>query len=201
MFAYCLNNPVNLDDSEGNWPQWLKDGVKWVTKEIVKPIVKAIQNGLAEVDLTLSTGFNVSGTTSFWIFNGQLGVSVDTKGNVAIQQSFGGGLTTGEPSISGTAYASITNAPNIDKLDGPFYQVGGSIAAPVGGIPAAAGGDIVFMPDAELNKGYFGLTGNIGFGTPGAEVHVEWGNTSTFSTTRFNVFDIARGIYNMIMEW
>lgn len=201
MFAYCLNNPVNLDDSEGNWPQWLKDGIKWATKEIGKPIVKAIQNSLAEVDMTVSAGYNVSGTPSFWIFNGQLGISADTKGNVAIQKSFGGGLTVGNYGISGTGYASITNAPNIDKLNGPFYQVGGSSAAVVGGVPVAAGGDIVFMPDTELNKGYFGLTGNIGFGTPGVEAHVEWGNTSTFTATRFNVFDIARDIYNMIMEW
>ena len=24
MFTYCFNNPVNLDDSEGNWPKWAK---------------------------------------------------------------------------------------------------------------------------------------------------------------------------------
>ena len=24
LFAYCFNNPVNLTDSEGDWPKWLK---------------------------------------------------------------------------------------------------------------------------------------------------------------------------------
>ena len=24
LFAYCFNNPVNLIDSEGNWPKWMK---------------------------------------------------------------------------------------------------------------------------------------------------------------------------------
>ena len=25
LFAYCFNNPVNLSDENGDWPQWLKD--------------------------------------------------------------------------------------------------------------------------------------------------------------------------------
>ena len=24
MFAYCMNNPVNMSDSTGNWPRWLE---------------------------------------------------------------------------------------------------------------------------------------------------------------------------------
>ena len=24
MFAYCMNNPVNMDDQSGHWPKWLK---------------------------------------------------------------------------------------------------------------------------------------------------------------------------------
>ena len=23
MFVYCLNNPVNMDDSNGEWPKWV----------------------------------------------------------------------------------------------------------------------------------------------------------------------------------
>ena len=42
---------------------------------------------------------------------------------------------------------------------------------------AGVGGDVMFMPDPALNTGYFGLTGNVGFGTPGKEFHVEWGTT------------------------
>ena len=25
MFAYCMNNPVNMSDPTGNWPQWIKN--------------------------------------------------------------------------------------------------------------------------------------------------------------------------------
>ena len=43
LFAYCLNKPVNLDDPNGHWPQWLKNSVKWVTEKVFKPVVKAVQ--------------------------------------------------------------------------------------------------------------------------------------------------------------
>ena len=203
MFAYCFNNPVNMSDSSGHWPQWMKNTVKWVAKNIVKPVVKTVQKTLSKVDLTYSTGVNMSGTPSAWIFNGQIGVSMDTKGNVAIQASGGGGITGGDPGISITRYQSVTNAPNIDKLNDAYYQVGGSIAVPIEGVPVpvAAGGDVMFMPDPELNTGYFGLTGNVGFGSPGKEFHVERGTTVTLPYTQFNVYEVARSVYIKIMEW
>ena len=201
LFAYCFDNPVNMDDQAGNWPKWIKNTVKWVAKNIVKPVVKTVQKTLSKVDLTYSTGVNVSGTPSAWIFNGQIGISMDTKGNVAIQASGGGGITGGDPGISITRYQSVTNAPNIDKLNDAYYQVGGSIAVPIEGVPVAAGGDVMFMPDPALNTGYFGLTGNVGFGTPGKEFHVEWGTTVTLPYTQFNVYEVARSVYIKIMEW
>lgn len=38
MFAYCLNNPVNMFDDFGNWPKWMKKAANWVNKTIIKPI-------------------------------------------------------------------------------------------------------------------------------------------------------------------
>lgn len=66
---------------------------------------------------------------------------------------------------------------------------------PIEGVPVAAGGDVMFMPDPALNTGYFGLTGNVGFGTPGKEFHVEWGTTVTLPYTQFNVYEVARSVY------
>jgi RHS repeat-associated protein len=197
LFEYCFNNPINMTDEGGEWPNFLKKAVKWVAKEVVKPIVKSIQNALADVDLTLSLGFNISGTPSGFIFNGQIGVSMDTKGNIAIQHTVGGGVATGTPGISGTVYASITNAPDISKLEGPYAQVGASAAG--GGLAVA--GDVMIIPDSENDTSYFGATFNGGFGTPGAEFHVEWGETETIEATSFNIFDFARDIYIKIMEW
>lgn len=109
---------------------------------------------------------------------------MDTKGNVAIQASGGGGITGGDPGIS------ITR-----------YQIGGSIAVPIEGVPVAAGGNVMFMPAPENNTGYFGITGNVGLGTPGKEVHVEWGTTVTQPYFQVNIYEAARYVYIVIMEW
>ena len=163
--------------------------------------MKTIQKTASKVDFTYSRGVNFSGTPSAVIFNGQVGFSLDTKGNVAIQASGGGGFTGGDSGMSITDYVSVTNAPSINKLNGTFYQIGGSSAALVEGVPLAAGGDILFMPDTELNSGYFGLTGNVGFGVPGNDFHVEWGTTTTQRGSQYNIYDVARFAYIQIMEW
>ena len=201
LFAYCFNSPVNMDDETGNWPKWIKNTVKWVAKNIIKPIAKTVKKTLSNVDATYSRGINVSGTPSAFIFNLQAGISIDTKGNVAIQGSAGGGVTGGSPGASITAYQSVSNAPSIDKLEGLGYQIGGSVGVPVYGVPLAAGGDFNIIPDSTLSTTYLGATTNFGFGTPGGEFHVEWGETATWNSTRFNIFDVAEDIYIKIMEW
>ena len=200
-FSYCFNNPVNMNDENGCWPQWIKNAVKWVTKNVVMPVVKTAQEVLSKIDVTYSQGINISGTPSAFVFNLQAGLSIDTKGNVAIQSSIGGGVTGGSPSASITAYKSVTTAPSINSLDGDYYQIGGSAGIPVAGIPLAVGGDFSIIPDSTLDKRYVGATANIGFGIPGAEFHVEWGSTATWNETRFNLFDVADGLFIRIMEW
>jgi len=44
MFAYCLNNSANYYDSTGNLPKWIKSTVKWVNKNIVKPVVTFVKD-------------------------------------------------------------------------------------------------------------------------------------------------------------
>ena len=91
----------------------------------------------------------------------------------------------------------------IAELEDSFAQVGGSLLVSVKGIPIVIGKDIMFMPDSELNTGYFGSTTNIGlgFGLPGGEFHVEWGETATWKSTQFNIFDVAKVAYDKTMEW
>ena len=38
MFAYCMNNPVNMFDLSGNWPKWIKAVAKWVNNNIIQPV-------------------------------------------------------------------------------------------------------------------------------------------------------------------
>ena len=156
---------------------------------------------LSKHNATYSCGFNLSGTPSLFSYNLQGAISMDTKGNVAIQGATGAGLTGGTPSASFTAYSSVTNAPSIDKLNGIGYQIGGSAGIPVYGVPLAVGGDFNIIPDTDKNTVYLGATANAGVGVPGAEFHVEMGYTETLDATQFNIWEVARSIYIVIMEW
>ena len=149
LFSYCFNNPINMSDPEGNWPQWIKNTVKWVTKNVVKPVVKTVKNTLSKFDATFSKGSNISFAIINFSFNIQGGISIDTKGNVAIQHSTGIGSSTESLTFSATTYKSVTNAPNIEKLEGNAYQIGGSVGVPVSNIPLSAGADLSIIPDYE----------------------------------------------------
>ena len=111
-----------------------------------------------------------------------------------MQGSYAGGITTGTPSIAGGIYQTITNAPSIDKLEGFGCQIGGAIQVPIYEIPLMFGIDINLFPDTDTGKMYFGFTRTAGFGTPGGEFHIEWGNTGTLEKTRVNLFDFLRGL-------
>lgn len=93
----------------------------------------------------------------------------------------------------------FTNSTSIYKLNGLGYQIGGYYGIPVYGIPLAVGAEVNAIPDHELNRTSFGATRSLGFGTPGSDFHIEWGQTTTW--THFNIFDTAKGIYIKIMEW
>ena len=43
LYAYCFNNPVNLTDSSGNWPQWITDAIGWIGDNIVTPVKDCIE--------------------------------------------------------------------------------------------------------------------------------------------------------------
>ena len=38
MFAYCLNNPVNMYDASGNLPEWIRDKLRWIEDNVISPI-------------------------------------------------------------------------------------------------------------------------------------------------------------------
>ena len=183
-------------DPSGHVLESIKYAIKWIAKNIGKPVVKTIQKHLSCIDLTCSSGINISGTPSFWIFNGQAGLSIDTKGNVAVQASGGDGLTVGTPSVAASFYGSITNAPSINELNGSGYQIGKSVLIPTDRIPIVLGNDFNIIPDTQRHRMYYGTTYTIGtgYGSPGGEFHIEWGETGTIRQTQFNLFNIARYI-------
>lgn len=97
----------------------------------------------------------------------------------------------------------LTNAPNINKLEGTGYQFGGSFNAPLPApISISGGGEFNIIPDNELNKHYYGITRFAGVAPPimSGEGHVEWGETFPITST-LNVFDTVDSVCVKIMEW
>lgn len=201
MFAYCLGNPVGMLDQNGELPKCIEDFGKSIMNKHIKPTAKKIKQELSEIDLTYSSGVSSTLIPFVGLINAQSCISIDTKGNVAIQSSVGGGVTTGTPGTSITRYSTITNAPSVEQLNGLGYQLGGSMGFPVEGIPMVFGGDFNIIPDRSKNTTYYGLTGNWGFGSPGLELHASIDDTITLNHTQFNIFDTIEKIYDRYIGW
>lgn len=43
LFSYCVNNPVNMSDSTGNWPKLVANALNWVSN-IIDRVVDALSN-------------------------------------------------------------------------------------------------------------------------------------------------------------
>ena len=202
VFAYCLNDPVNRSDSDGN--KSLKDIAKSAIKGFVKHVVKPVNNWTAKqiskLDFTYSTGLGLSGSFGIWNMSGQLGLSIDSGGNVEMQYTVGGAVTTGS-GVSLMNYQTITNAPNVTNLHDDGYQVGASVGVPIYNIPAAAGADINIIPDTDANRTYYGFTSGAGLGTPGMEAHVGWSTTRPVKGIKFNINEIFNSFYDKILGW
>ena len=117
---------------------------------------------------------------------------------MAVQYTAGVSVTTAtSPGISAAAYQTITNVSEIDNLEGPAYQVGGSISNGV-----LIGGDLNLMPPTDaLPRGGIGITTIAGVAFSGVEVHVGVGNTKTWEKSKINIFDVAKDVYGKVMGW
>ena len=56
LFAYCMNNPVNMSDPSGGWPSWndikvgFKKVVNWVDNNIIQPVVGFVEDVVEDFD-------------------------------------------------------------------------------------------------------------------------------------------------------
>ena len=151
-----------------------------------------VKNTLSSWDGTCSAGFSFAGTFGMWNYNYQIGISIDFKGNFALQHTIATGTTTSNPYGSACFFVMITDAPSVNLLNGPGYQFGGSVSIPSPALTASMGGEFNII-DAG-SKYYYGATGLFGITTPGegiGELHAEWGNTNTILS--INIFDILLG--------
>ena len=85
MFAYCFNNPVNMSDSSGHWPQWMKDAANWVNNNIIQPVANFFSPSTNTISGRFQEGIlrgSGSLTGGYSEINGRLQVnSKDSKNN------------------------------------------------------------------------------------------------------------------------
>lgn len=174
--------------------------------EFTDSTVHIVKDNLAKIDFTYSFGGSASVTVGYFMFSGSIGLAMDTKGNMGIQGTLGGGLTTGIPTkgriegitFAGGGFTSISNAPDIYALENEGTNVGGSAFIPP--MLAVLGLDLNFLGNVNEKpyEGYYGLTASVSMGK-GYELHVTEGNT--FPVFKYvNVFDNWERVYNLYAD-
>ena len=63
LFAYCMNNPINMDDQNGNWPKWLKNAANAIGNAIGN-VVKAVGEVVTQAKAVLSIPSTVAKITA-----------------------------------------------------------------------------------------------------------------------------------------
>ena len=189
-FMYCGNNPINAADPTGHGI--IKDAIKrfasFVQEKVNTYKTKSKDNvGTVQLGATISGSVVMQGIAAW-------GVTFDRQGNVGVFFSSGGG--TGSPSLSACSLITITEAPTIDYLNGPSFQIGGSVD--VKGV--SVGAEYTGMMDSK-GEVYSGLTATAGVGfvfpSPG-EIHMDITRTRVEGV---NVFDEIDDVCTKIMEW
>ena len=192
MFAYCGNNPVNASDPLGRW--YIKDGIKWLTKNVMKPVTDSVQKAMGKLgNATHSAGVAVSAAFGGGI-SGTIGLATDNQGNVGFVASWS--ILAASPNASVSVYRSFTNAPSIKNLEGISVVAGGSVD--VYGV--SIGGEFTSFADTDTNDIYVGGAVSAGVGAP-IPIEVHGGVNNARVGGMFNVFDVLNKLYNRISAW
>ena len=192
MFAYCGNNPVNASDPLGRW--YIKDGIKWLTKNVMKPVTDSVQKAMGKLgNATHSAGVAVSAAFGGGI-SGTIGLATDNQGNVGFVASWS--ILAASPNASVSVYRSFTNAPSIKNLEGISVVAGGSVD--VYGV--SIGGEFTSFADIDTNDIYVGGAVSAGVGAP-IPIEVHGGVNNARVGGMFNVFDVLNKLYNRISAW
>ncbi|MBQ3519336.1 MAG: DNRLRE domain-containing protein [Clostridia bacterium] len=175
MYAYCLNDPVNLIDSNGDdptpgWAQRINNGTAtyedylealnadpsaWagLARSNVDRAIKTAKNynpGTTTIGVNVNGTWGMGGTVSF-------GIAYDNWGNVGLLLTIG--ILGGTPSVGVDGFATVTTAPDISRLEGAAVVAGGSVSLPT--MPSFGAEATVFY-DKYTSEMYIGGTGSVG---------------------------------------
>ena len=172
IFVYAANNPVNCSDPTGKSLiiDWIASKIEKVFSSSVNTFRNSFENG------TVSVGIDATASYIACV-NIQAAFVFDSAGYTAFQVTVSGGASTSKGGASVGVAVSESNAPSYRDLEGGSTQYGGSFAD---GIAVAAEGALF----GEYHE-FAANTGIVGVGTPGGEVHLQTGYTSTLWAYNF----------------
>ena len=112
MFAYCFNNPVNMSDSSGHWPQWIKDAANWVNNNIIQPVANFFSPSTNTISGQFQEGIiqgsgSLTGGYSEIMFRGQtnqqaIPVSKEASTTIGAFGKISGGNASGKIGVGNT---------------------------------------------------------------------------------------------------
>lgn len=108
LFAYCLNSPVGMSDSTGNWPKWLEKTVKAVSIAVLVAAVVvtvAVVSAYSAGTASAAAVYGASILLSAAISGISAGVANEKKGNSYINGYIGGSTGGAIQAISSKAPA------------------------------------------------------------------------------------------------
>ena len=112
MYSYCFNNPVNMSDSQGNWPEW----------------VEAVSKVVVGVSVVATTALVITGTGGTGAVLA-MGVSCSALNGGYFNEKNEGGFTSG--AIGGAVSGLIQGAAGI-RYGIPGIIFGGSLGSGLG---------------------------------------------------------------------
>ncbi len=119
LFAYCFNNPVNLDDSDGNWPNWLKVTIGAVAT--VAAVAITVATGGAAAPVLIGVAASTVGGAAFGAVNHRITTgSWEGAGEAALDGAADGFMWGGIGALGSSAVSAIpkiTKAANAAKSD------------------------------------------------------------------------------------
>ena len=123
LFAYCFNNPVNMSDSAGNWPNWVKKLAAAVVVVAAVAVVAAVTvatagagSAIAAVAVGAAKGAVIgfatgaaNGAVIGYATTGTLEGTLDGMANGALSGAISGAITGGVQGYNNYSYTSARN--------------------------------------------------------------------------------------------
>lgn len=134
MYTYCFNNPVNLDDSTGNWPKWAKKLAAAVAVVAVVATVAAVTvatAGLGTTAACIAIGAAKGAAIGFATGAVTGAITGAVTHRVKNGSWTGAGQAALEDGASGALSGAVTGGIN-NKVKGLCFAAGTSVLTSVG---------------------------------------------------------------------